>query len=72
MELPALRAASIVKGVGHVATQWSPIQQQANRCLLICVRIDATDALLSHCSLCQGFSVVQTVRASVYGSIHLL
>ena len=32
-----LCAASIVKGVGHVVTQWSPIEQQANRCLLICV-----------------------------------
>ena len=32
-----LCAASIVKGVGHVVTQWSPIQQQANWCLLICV-----------------------------------
>ena len=37
MVLPVLRAASIVKGVGNVVTQWSPIQQQANRCLLICV-----------------------------------
>ena len=36
--LPALRAASIVQGDWTLlATQWSPIQQQANRCLLICV-----------------------------------
>ena len=37
MECCQLCAASIVKGVGHVVTQWSPIEQQANRCLLICV-----------------------------------